>query len=309
MPLYTRSFVGFRPSPRFDALPWTDVRIEEGSDREGPFAVLETQPLAPVDADPADPQRRNITTSLATLEEGWYRLVFLDAALTEDPVAPVHYPLEEGYPTTAELLAESSCEELLALQEDQQEAHRQAAIAAVESWTGQQFLYFEGEAVEVESGGGHELYLPKRLIEVTSVTPYGGTPLDSAAIAVDPEGDRLVFRKGVVGVGYYEQALYDVSGGDYPSAFPMGTLVITGNWGWTTAPEAVATALRWDMEEQALADANALSPTVHAVRRLGLSSIGQGSLRASLVTPPMLSPRCERLLTDYVWMGTGGKLV
>ena len=214
-----------------------------------------------------------------------------------------------AYPDTATLVAASSVEELTGLTTEQQDSLRAAAIVAVESYCCQPFTDFPAETVDVEAGGGYELYLPKRLRVLTSVTPYGGDPLEEAALGVDPEGDRIVFHQNVVGTGYYSQALYEVSGGDYPTCFPLGTLQITGDWGWEDPPDAVVVALRYDMEEQALADQNALSSTVHAVRKLGLANIGQGSLRAELVTPPLVSPRVEALLRDYLWHGEAGKLV
>ena len=305
-----RSFTGFRPSARYDEVPWNRVQIEESAEEDTGYSVIETLSLTPLDSDPATPLARNFTTAEALLDDAWYRLTFLDASDNEDPVPnPVHYPEPEGYPTTAELVSESQVTELTGLEFAQQEALRTAAIVAVESFCGQQFLDFPAETVLIASGGGYEIYLPKRLRTLTSIAGFDSDALELDAITVDPEGDRLVFHRNVVGVGYYEQALYDVSGGDYSTAFPQGTLEVTGDWGWESAPDAVATALRWDMEEQALADANALSPTVHAVRRMGLGNIGQGSLRAELVTPPSVSPRVNRVLQDYLWHGTGGKLV
>jgi len=310
MVMATRSFTGFRPSSRYDDVPWNRVRIQEAAEEDGTYSVIDTLTLSPLDADPAQPAARNFTTHEATLDDAWYRIFFLDENDHEDQVnEPVHYPIDDGYPTTATVLAETNVAELIALEPEQQEALRSAAIVAIEAYCGQSFENDPETTVLVESAGGYELYLPKHLRSFTDVSQLGGDALALDAIRVDPEGDRICFDSGLVGAGYYEQALYDVSGGDYGSAFPAGTLSITGDWGWETAPPSVATALRYDMEEQALADTNALSSTVHAVRRLGLSSIGQGSLRAQLVAPPMVSPRVERLLADYVWMGTGGKLV
>lgn len=74
------SLEDFRPSPRYDSLPWTEARIEEGTASVGPWVVLETQALSPVDADPANPAYRSFTTQLGTDEELWYRIVFLDAS-------------------------------------------------------------------------------------------------------------------------------------------------------------------------------------------------------------------------------------
>lgn len=69
----------FRPIPRYDTLPWTDARIEEASAREGPWAEVESFALSPIDADPTAPAARDFTTDLATVVDGWYRIVWLDA--------------------------------------------------------------------------------------------------------------------------------------------------------------------------------------------------------------------------------------
>ena len=74
------SLEDYRPSPRYDGLAWTQARIEEGTASAGPWTVLETQNLSPVDSDPANPAYRSFTTQLGTDEELWYRVVFLDAS-------------------------------------------------------------------------------------------------------------------------------------------------------------------------------------------------------------------------------------
>jgi hypothetical protein len=86
---YVVTFTDYTPSARFDALPWTHVRIEEAPTRDDEFTVLETKALTPVDPDPAHPMSRSFTTELATLAAGWYRVVFLDATLDEQPTDPV----------------------------------------------------------------------------------------------------------------------------------------------------------------------------------------------------------------------------
>jgi len=84
------SLEDYRPSPRYDAVPWTQARIEEGTASLGPWVTLETQNLSPVDADPANPAYRDFTTALGTAVELWYRIVFLDAgANTGLPTFPV----------------------------------------------------------------------------------------------------------------------------------------------------------------------------------------------------------------------------
>jgi hypothetical protein len=214
-----------------------------------------------------------------------------------------------AYPTTAELVAASTVAELTSLTEEQQDALRSSAISAIEDWCGQSFLPEDDATKIVRSEGGAELYLPKRLRSLTSMQTSGGAEHELAAVHVADEGDMLLFKSGVVGVGYYEQALFEVSGGDYPQGFKKDLLTITGDWGWETVPEPVVTAIRFDMEDAAVADANALSSTVHAFRALGLTNISQGNLRADLGTIPVLSVRVTRLLSPYLFLGRGGRLV
>lgn len=77
------TFAGYRPSSRADDLSWTHARIEESAGSTGPWTVIETIDLSTldggVDVDPVHPQTRRFTTEEATLAEGWYRIVFLDA--------------------------------------------------------------------------------------------------------------------------------------------------------------------------------------------------------------------------------------
>lgn len=80
----------YRPSPRYDGLPWTQVRIQEAPASTGSWVTLETQNLSPVDSDPKNPAYRNFTTALGTAAEQWYRVIFIDAAVaTGLPTFPI----------------------------------------------------------------------------------------------------------------------------------------------------------------------------------------------------------------------------
>jgi hypothetical protein len=104
LPLYT-------PPPRYDKVPWSSVKVEEGSTNAGPWTALATEPLeqddidppvepdpeqartqaielSTLDTDPARPSARGITIIGATLESGWYRVTWLDSDGGERPVAP-----------------------------------------------------------------------------------------------------------------------------------------------------------------------------------------------------------------------------
>ena len=68
------SFIRFLPPARFDALPWTEARIEESGEEEGTYTQIDTYALIPVDADPTDPAYRSFTTELGTADDYWYRI-------------------------------------------------------------------------------------------------------------------------------------------------------------------------------------------------------------------------------------------
>lgn len=100
------SLQDFRPAPRYDSLPWTLARIQEGATAAGPWTTLETVALSPVDSDPANPRYRNFTTALGTAEEQWYRIVFLDAGgNTGLPTVPIQNVADDRpvYGTVAQL--------------------------------------------------------------------------------------------------------------------------------------------------------------------------------------------------------------
>lgn len=102
---YVVTFLDFTPTKRFDTLPWTDVRIEEADQKAGPFTTIDTQALDPIDVDPTDPSVRNLTTEEATLESGWYRVVFVDANGDEQPTQPIYHQVarDNFLPTVSEV--------------------------------------------------------------------------------------------------------------------------------------------------------------------------------------------------------------
>jgi len=74
------TFENYLPAARYDALAWTEVEIEEAVAAIGPWTLIDTVALAPLDADPSNPAYRDITTELASdTAELWYRLIFKDA--------------------------------------------------------------------------------------------------------------------------------------------------------------------------------------------------------------------------------------
>lgn len=101
------SLEDYRPAPRYDSIAWTDAMIQEGTAADDTaWVTLETQPLSPVDVDPANPMYRNFTTALGTAENLWYRIVFVDASMaTGLPTVPVQNTEDDRpvYASTSEL--------------------------------------------------------------------------------------------------------------------------------------------------------------------------------------------------------------
>jgi hypothetical protein len=84
------TFVGYRPPQRFDAIPWTEVRIQESAAADGTYTEIDVVVLDPVDTDPAYPSPRSFTTEQGTALDYWYRVIFADATGdTCQPTTPV----------------------------------------------------------------------------------------------------------------------------------------------------------------------------------------------------------------------------
>lgn len=90
------TLLGFTPLPR-QPPAWTQARIEEAVTADGPFTPIETIALD-LDADPLHPAARDLTTTEATLEAGWYRVTWLDAGGNTHTTQPVFSPASEAAP-------------------------------------------------------------------------------------------------------------------------------------------------------------------------------------------------------------------
>jgi hypothetical protein len=85
------TFEDYRPAPRYDATPWTEAKVYEAPSPSGPWVLIDTIALVPVDSDPANPVARNLTTANASdTDELWYQIVFFDAGgATSSATSPV----------------------------------------------------------------------------------------------------------------------------------------------------------------------------------------------------------------------------
>lgn len=82
---FSVTLTNYVPPPRYDGVVYNRVRIEEATLEAGPWTVIDTQALSPLDTDASDPVSREITTTKAAIEQGFYRVRWLDAANNETP--------------------------------------------------------------------------------------------------------------------------------------------------------------------------------------------------------------------------------
>lgn len=213
-----------------------------------------------------------------------------------------------AYPTTATLVAASTVDALTNLTTAQQDSLRDAAISAVEEFCQQSFDEFTALAKTLDGSGSKFIHLPARLATLTTLAVTNSS-LDASDVALDDDKGRMHVKPDAVPGNYYTRALRD----DTPPIFTLGfgTVVITGTWGWTSAefPGSVSSAIRKDMEDQALADASELGDTVRGFRSLGVRDVSQGNLTVAIGGAPGLSERVVRLLEPYIWPYPAGALV
>lgn len=105
--MFSITFEDYTPPLRVDGLSWIQVRIEESASSTGPWNAIDTIDLFPVDPNPEDPMARAFTTDLATLVNGWYRVIFLDEingeALPTPPVQNIEDETAPYQPTISDI--------------------------------------------------------------------------------------------------------------------------------------------------------------------------------------------------------------
>jgi hypothetical protein len=104
---YLRRLEGYTP-PERDTVHWLSARIEEAADPlTGTPADISGQiTLSPVITNPLSPPTYSFETRLATLAEGWYRVVWRDSNADEAPTEWVQLRALSPYaPTVADIAA------------------------------------------------------------------------------------------------------------------------------------------------------------------------------------------------------------
>lgn len=307
---FVRSFTSFRPSPRYDSVPWNRVRVQEAPAPTGPWTTIDTQGLSPLDADPSKPANRSFTTDDATLADGWYKIVFLDASDLEDAATPIKFPETGGYPTVSELVGESDVVALTALSPDGQEALWLATKLAIDMYTNQTFDYQPGVTRTMDGSGKRVQYVPKRLDSMTALS-VTGSGLTLSDVLISEQHDKIEVRPTAGFSSYYVRAMMEIQDNPPLSFVPgTGTVQITGNWGWPGFPAPIREAMRLDMEDQAVSDTSSLSEQLRAYRKLGVRDISQDALSVGFTEYEArfinLSDRVRTLLDAYIWQGSIG---
>jgi hypothetical protein len=98
----------YEPLPRDDGIPWTRAQIQEATLQAGPWTLIDTVTLSPVDADPSAPQIRDLSTASATIDGGgWYRIIWVDShggiSQPTPPVQDDQEPAPGWRPTVGEV--------------------------------------------------------------------------------------------------------------------------------------------------------------------------------------------------------------
>jgi hypothetical protein len=217
------------------------------------------------------------------------------------------------YPSLKDLIDASSVTELTDLTEAQQDALRAESILAIEGYCAQSFDAEGTDKAPVErildGNGARKIYLPKRLVSL-SVLSVVGVALAASDVLLSEDHNRLHISDEADASSWLTRAMADVTG-EREALFTAGpgTVAVSGVWGWADAefPDAIGTALRYDMEDRALAGGHALSETVRSARALGLDGVQQGGLSVDLAPgEPEVSTRVARLLVDYIWQSAAG---
>lgn len=203
------TFEQYEPPDRFDGQPWTQVRIEQAATQSGAFTAIDTQALAPLDANPAAPQARSFTTTQATLAPGWYRVVFLDAS--GNPSAPSD-PLE---------FAPSPLDNRPSLRDVRYQLYGTPNLAAVPDAVLQRLLdasiawvedvcttSFNGRAADELYDGNTTNALTVRKRPVTSVqTVETQTPILGFTRVYTPDEIKLYVKQGFLKIFTYKLAV------------------------------------------------------------------------------------------------------
>lgn len=218
----------FRPPDRFDTVPWATARIEEAEAETGPYTVIDTQDIDPVDADPTAPALRSFTTSEGTDVDLWYRIVFLDdSGGVSNPSAAVQNTSATGtaLATPAELAARLG---ITFLDDEADRALTLLALASglVRKEVGQTISLVTDDVLTIRGNYSRRIVLPQRPVVDVSAVTVNAVALDDSSWYLD--GSELVRGSAFTSWG----------GWSYWGC-PADTVEITYSHGYADVPDFV----------------------------------------------------------------------
>ncbi len=229
------SFTDYTPVPRYDDQAWTIARIEEAATIDGPWSLIQAFALDPVDADPAAPMSRSFTTELATLDDGWYRLVWVDPDANESAADPQQRPAD-SFATTDEFAAR------LNLTFDDDERIRAQLLLQLatrliqDEANGQRIVLVKNDMITMPGRSDQRIVLPQRpVVSVASITLDGDPLVEGNDWYLDDAG--VITRLRVPVVYANTAAFFDGPIGQlHGFGFPSQTLQIVYTHGFSAVP-------------------------------------------------------------------------
>jgi hypothetical protein len=251
------SFQGYTPPARFDSNPWTEARVEEGLTETGSWSLIDTLVLDPVDADPTQPQIRNLTTENASDTTGlWYRIIFADAlGGTSLPTEPIQNLLPS--PTSRDLCTLADVLRYIPGYDsnDPTDATFAALITseseAIHDETGREIIAFGDQPASRAFTVTHDHALLRK-VAIGDLASAGDTDIAVELLASDDTVVETIAREKYRPL--YETKRQPLNPWEPVTdlLFPIGlgnrrftagqTLLVTGNWGFPAVPSFIVEA-------------------------------------------------------------------
>jgi hypothetical protein len=279
---------GFVPSARYDAIPWTQAQIEEAADAIGPWALIDTIPITPTDADPAEPAPRSFTTSNGTAPFLWYRIIFRDASNNDTlPTRPIQNVPSEVASSLA-LCTDEDVRAYLGIKPgDLSEEDRNTIVRLVNAASNT----FADESQRLWKSD-------PSLTGVPRLYRFDGFDLTTGRLRIDDAtelvevgyGDYLGGTTSPLTSGFYawqEEPGHPISAIVFADTSPYvsgGVVSVDADWGWPAVPEKVRQAVIYTAAEWYARDVEKFSATF---------SLDQGQILLPQVLPRQVQALAE----------------
>jgi len=232
------SFDDIIPAARFDNVPWSGAIPEEGASQSGPWITLTTIELAPLDADPTDPQARSLTIVDASDDPDlWYRFTFTDddGGMGQPTAAIQSITSAEaaaGQFVTSEDLAVRLGLEFTAEEADRADTLLTAATGLIQDETRQTVFLVEDDTLTMPGRNDERITLPEKpVVSIASVTIDGRPLVEGTSWYLD--GNTIVRLSGTELIAWLPDDAWPSSCG---FGTPRQTLEIVYTHGYEDIP-------------------------------------------------------------------------